>query len=175
MHDGPEDSDEGCTWGQPIGQPAEGGRGHPGKTEEGEWPQIPSLRGPQVNTKSPALTCCGLAQVLELFCCLFFVCITFDTLWLNSLAARLKRHCTTHHTANSHSEKNYYFVQLQRIFRLIIWCSINWWFKITGTDTRTSHHVFTIWNQNLVVTLKIWFHTKVLKLKWKEWNVSVTQ
>lgn len=36
MHDGPEDSDEGCTGGQPIGQPAEGGRGHPGKTEEGE-------------------------------------------------------------------------------------------------------------------------------------------
>lgn len=36
VHDGPEDSDEGCTRGQPIGQPAEGGRGHPGEVEEGE-------------------------------------------------------------------------------------------------------------------------------------------
>lgn len=36
VHDGPEDSDEGCTGGQPIGQPAEGGWGHPCKAEEGE-------------------------------------------------------------------------------------------------------------------------------------------
>lgn len=30
MHDGPEDSDEGRLGGQSVGQPAEGGRGHPG-------------------------------------------------------------------------------------------------------------------------------------------------
>lgn len=36
VHDGPEDSDEGCPGGQQIGQPAEGGWGHPGEAEEGE-------------------------------------------------------------------------------------------------------------------------------------------
>lgn len=34
--DGPEDSDEECAGGQPIGQPAEGGWGHPGQAEERE-------------------------------------------------------------------------------------------------------------------------------------------
>lgn len=55
VHDGPEDSDEGCTGGQPIGQPAEGGRGHPCKAEEGEWPQIPPVWRPQVNRTSHLL------------------------------------------------------------------------------------------------------------------------
>lgn len=36
VHDGPEDTDEECTGGQPIGQPAEGGRSHLGEAEEGE-------------------------------------------------------------------------------------------------------------------------------------------
>jgi len=36
VHGGPEDSDEECTGGQPIGRTAEGGRGRPGEVKKGE-------------------------------------------------------------------------------------------------------------------------------------------
>lgn len=36
VHDRPEDSDEGCSAGLPIGQLAKGGRGHAGQAEERE-------------------------------------------------------------------------------------------------------------------------------------------
>lgn len=47
------------------------------------------------------------------------------------------------------------------ILLLIIWCSISGWFQITRAETnvlvwRTRYHVFTIWDPNFVVTLKIW-------------------